>query len=351
MIDKYYQILGVSRNASLDEIKKVFRKKAREYHPDVNKSPNAHEQFILLNEAYQYLQNKYTHKSYNDFTKSYQSSRSYTTYEDFAARDREAARKRAEYYAKRKYQRFKKSAYYKRSLELQMMADQVAILFVALFIMGLLVGGVLLGVYAFFASLFLIAVSSPSWLGILQSSGKFNYDMMVKGVIYLVRHPITQMILLIAFSIIIFFSVILKTLISFSDLGIIYSVSLIVFIILTLTVKKAFSLRKKYLYVFGISHGLISLFFLLNFLTSSVKGNHYYIMIFERSRAGYIVQDPEEIFLSSEELLSYELYEALWGIRAFMRFGEIKRASNNILFRIEEGGLGVQVVAGYEFVK
>ncbi|RIH90596.1 Curved DNA-binding protein [Calidithermus terrae] len=51
----YYAILGVSKNASEDEIKKAFKKMARKYHPDVNKDPGAEERFKEINEAYTVL--------------------------------------------------------------------------------------------------------------------------------------------------------------------------------------------------------------------------------------------------------------------------------------------------------
>ncbi|MBQ8848314.1 MAG: molecular chaperone DnaJ [Candidatus Gastranaerophilales bacterium] len=51
----YYEILGVEKNASKDDIKKAFRQKARQYHPDVNKAPDAAEKFKEIGKAYETL--------------------------------------------------------------------------------------------------------------------------------------------------------------------------------------------------------------------------------------------------------------------------------------------------------
>ncbi|MHB9002679.1 MAG: molecular chaperone DnaJ [Coriobacteriia bacterium] len=51
----YYEILGISRDASESEIKKAFRRRARETHPDVNDHDNAEEEFKACNEAYDVL--------------------------------------------------------------------------------------------------------------------------------------------------------------------------------------------------------------------------------------------------------------------------------------------------------
>ncbi len=55
MLADYYKILGVTRNATLHEIKKAFRAKAMEFHPDKNHRPDAHEVFVQINQAYEIL--------------------------------------------------------------------------------------------------------------------------------------------------------------------------------------------------------------------------------------------------------------------------------------------------------
>lgn len=62
-----YAILGVDKNASEEEIKKAFRRKARELHPDVNKSESAEDEFKELNEAYDVLSDASKRAQYDRF--------------------------------------------------------------------------------------------------------------------------------------------------------------------------------------------------------------------------------------------------------------------------------------------
>ena len=63
----YYEVLGVQRTASQEEIKKAFRKLARQYHPDINREPGAEATFKEINEAYEVLSDADKRAMYDRF--------------------------------------------------------------------------------------------------------------------------------------------------------------------------------------------------------------------------------------------------------------------------------------------
>lgn len=63
----YYEVLGLSKGASKDEIKKAYRKLARQYHPDVNKAAGADEKFKEISEAYEVLSDDNKKAYYDQF--------------------------------------------------------------------------------------------------------------------------------------------------------------------------------------------------------------------------------------------------------------------------------------------
>jgi molecular chaperone DnaJ len=63
----YYEVLGIGRQAAGDEIRKAYRKLAREYHPDVNKNSDAEARFKEINEAYEVLSDEQKRAAYDRF--------------------------------------------------------------------------------------------------------------------------------------------------------------------------------------------------------------------------------------------------------------------------------------------
>ena len=63
----FYEVLGIPKNASTDDIKSAFRKLARQYHPDVSKEPDAEEKFKEINEAYGVLSDPQKRARYDQY--------------------------------------------------------------------------------------------------------------------------------------------------------------------------------------------------------------------------------------------------------------------------------------------
>ena len=83
----YYEILGVQRNASADELKSAYRKLAKQYHPDVNKDSGAEEQFKEINEAYAVLSDDQKRAAYDRYGHAGLSGMGAPDFSDFGMSD------------------------------------------------------------------------------------------------------------------------------------------------------------------------------------------------------------------------------------------------------------------------
>lgn len=74
----YYEILGVGRTASQEEIRKAYRKLAKEYHPDVNKDSGAGEKYKEINEAYEVLKDPEKREKYDTLGPGWRQGQDFT---------------------------------------------------------------------------------------------------------------------------------------------------------------------------------------------------------------------------------------------------------------------------------
>ncbi|MFZ0944044.1 MAG: J domain-containing protein [Syntrophobacteraceae bacterium] len=73
----YYEILGIKRGASQDEVQRAYRKLARKYHPDVSKASNAEEKFKEINEAHEVLKDPEKRKMYDQLGQNWRSGQDF----------------------------------------------------------------------------------------------------------------------------------------------------------------------------------------------------------------------------------------------------------------------------------
>jgi hypothetical protein len=106
MLSDYYMLLDLPDGSSVEEIKRAYRKKAREYHPDLNHSANAMDTFIRLTEAYEFLITNFNRSKINDA--SFEKAN-----EEWYKYKRDISRRRAEAYARASYIQFKNTRFYK----------------------------------------------------------------------------------------------------------------------------------------------------------------------------------------------------------------------------------------------
>lgn len=195
----YYKILGITQNATLEQIKKVYRSKAKVYHPDVNKSEDAHEQFVFLNEAYEYfVKLKDPKQKRQQETKTGREE----FWREWQRREKQEARERAQAYAKMRYEAYIKSDIYRTTEAVNTVVDFFAAMFILLLVVGLpLLLYIEHGSIAFLISGIIILPTSPLWLRfLLRTFNKHTFNSFFKKHNASMRSKIVRLLLLSVFN-------------------------------------------------------------------------------------------------------------------------------------------------------
>lgn len=150
MFIDYYKILYLKRNASIEEIKKSYRKLALKYHPDINKSPDANEAFLKIQEAYEILSDINKRAYFNLLYDKYVANKekdliTITIIEKTFKQHQSQARAKAKEYGALKFNEYKEKVIDSISIAYNATTDFVAVVYALVF------GGS--GIYGIFVSI------------------------------------------------------------------------------------------------------------------------------------------------------------------------------------------------------
>src|ERR1700684_4167414 len=82
----YYEVLGVTRGAAADEVKRAYRKLARKFHPDLSKERNAENKFKEVQEAYEVLRDPEKRAAYDHLGRDYRNGQQFRPPPDWSQR-------------------------------------------------------------------------------------------------------------------------------------------------------------------------------------------------------------------------------------------------------------------------
>lgn len=181
MLPNYYDILGLLSTATEKDMLKAYRQKAKLYHPDLNKSFDAHQRFIEVNEAYEVLRDRNKRRLYDNIfirqtTMDFRANETTQTVEQKIFAAAETGRKRGEQYATN-YDYFSKKV-------LKLAFVTILTELILSFIFGTLDGGLFTGIGLFVGGIIVFVVNFDTELGLSISLGLF---LALIGALFIIR--------------------------------------------------------------------------------------------------------------------------------------------------------------------
>lgn len=347
-----YQILGVTPNAGLKEIKQAYRKRASVLHPDVNSSPTAHEDFISLTEAYENLLRDKTGRSYNETSRNYTHSSSHYS-EDFL---RQQSRERAKAAAQMKYHNFVNSDYYKSKMsQYKTLEFWGSLIFFIPFFIGQILLFAAFKIEFIFSAFLLFLLTAPLMLNMITIIKKNTLSQIGKDTLFLAKTDGLSTIVAVLFNGFIFVNIGVNTFIpmkimlaiylfiplflqlfrEFSNLFIKEKINIKLPFFLFVLMRKISNLKRPFNSIWGVFPSLFSILLILNVLFYQNKVEIVQNFEFEQEESGALVtfEDPK--------------YNQYWGICYFKDYDEFRKYHSQMKLKLKKGLFGVYVLDSY----
>ncbi len=328
--EHYCHLLGVTPDASVQDIKKAFRSKAKAYHPDKNKNGNTEQIFIAITEAYQHL---LAHKK--NPTPTY-----HQPVKDDIEEARDKARQKARAYAKMRYEEFLKSDFYKNDQAFVVLLNHLqfflSILFVTLpvvliahFVFNSKILGAVLGIIiAFF------------WQKAYKKYVDLDIEVLKQAITTILNIKATQFTISIIANLYLFLNFTLNTQITTAfNVGIFLTTNILAY----LGIYFANYLKKDSTIIY-VAPLVVNFFFMMNYTFSDTITTETYIFKHKYvSFGGSRAQKTSSIILENNQYQEYAYF------RFFLNFENMKN-KHQITYVFKEGLLGFRVLNSYQFI-
>ncbi len=330
----YYRILQITEGSTLAQIKLAYRTRAKQLHPDRNKSHTAHTDFILLTEAYEYLSaNPNAKVSYAVYETTYQYSETTNT----------ETRQRAQSYANMQYDDFVQSDYYKQSEALEVVARHFYLVFVAFCLAGLFSFFVfVLGPIGVLISLVFAALFGPVLYYLAIANGPIGVGALGKALQVVVNPGKIAVAIIGVFNLFVFFKIGLQTLIPFALLWKAYLLLMLIGYGLWKTLQNSEDRFKTYVMPLCLTPLLFSILLVVNFVISNNPVTEKYEFN-PQTRPGRRGEENTTMIN-----LPNNTYNAYPGVRTFLNYEEMQ-GMQTITYTFADGLLGIRVMKDYKF--
>jgi hypothetical protein len=344
-IERLYDILGVSPTATISEIKKAFRLKAKHLHPDRNPSPKAHEEFLELNEAFALLIELKSNQK-DHFFQGHSENTQETDEDAWERIVKEKVRQRAKQQAKMSYQEYMRSENFRMYSSIEIVFTHFIFL---LSLCTLLVLPPIL-IYAYgpkgiVMSIVINILMLLFTMSAVRNIHKLNFKEFLEAFSYLIQTKIMISFVVILLNIAVFYFIGLNTLIKLNTLiGAYFICSGFAVIMLWLFAKikqQKQNITALYLGSFCVIPGMISLFLLMNYFFSTepkLETHNYKALVSSnnpRHKTGLIK-------------LENNIYEEFTSIRSFSGNSELAY-KGQINYSIANGLFGIKVLKDFSF--